>query len=45
MDVHAIGIVDNMKKSSISGKQYLDYLSESRGTLVLHLGGVGKYTI
>ncbi len=32
-----------MKKSSIGGKQYLDDLGESRGTLVLHLGGVGKY--
>jgi hypothetical protein len=32
-----------MKKSSICGKQNLDYLLESRGPLVLHLGGVGKY--
>jgi hypothetical protein len=34
---------NNLKKSSIGGKQYLDYLRESRGTLVLHLSGVGKY--
>jgi hypothetical protein len=32
-----------IKESSIGGKQYLDYLLESRGTLVLNLGGVGKY--
>ncbi len=34
---------ETLKKSSIGGKQYLDYSCESRGTLVLHLGGVGKY--
>ncbi len=33
-----------MKKSSIGGNQYLDYLWDSRGTLMLHLGSIGKYT-
>jgi hypothetical protein len=32
-----------LKKSSIGGKQTLDYFLDYRGTLVLHLGGVGEY--